>query len=48
MTYLIAKWIKKHYQQKQYSLIVKKALNYVKKEAKIFEDYPSFYDKFIS
>ncbi len=31
--YLIAKWIEKHFPQKQYSLIVKKALNYAQKEA---------------
>ena len=28
ITFLVAKWIEKNYPQKQYSLIVKKALNY--------------------
>jgi hypothetical protein len=32
LTYLIAKWIEKNYPQKQYSLVIKKALNFVKKE----------------
>jgi hypothetical protein len=31
ITFLVAKWIEKHHPQKQYSLLVKKAFNYVRK-----------------
>jgi hypothetical protein len=31
ITYLICKWIEKHYPGSEYSLVVKKGLNYVKK-----------------
>jgi hypothetical protein len=47
LTYLIAKWIEKHYPQKQYSLIVKKAFSYTKKEGYKFEEYSLLYDKYI-
>ncbi len=46
--YLIAKWIEKNYPQKQYSLIVKKALNYSQKESKNYKDYPSIFDQYIN
>ena len=31
ITYLIAKWIEKNHPEKQYSLVVKKGLNFAKK-----------------
>ena len=33
MTYLVAKWIEKHHPQKQYSLVIKKGLNFVTSHA---------------
>lgn len=30
VTYLVAKWIEKHHPEKQYSLVIKKGLNFVR------------------
>jgi hypothetical protein len=45
--YLIGKWIEKNHPQKQYSLIVKKALGYARKEAANFQDYSALFDKYV-
>lgn len=44
--YLIAKWIEKNFPQKQYTLIVKKAYGYARKDT----DFPNFsasYDLYV-
>jgi hypothetical protein len=45
--YLIAKWIEKNHPQKQYILIIKKAIGYARKEAATFQDYPALFDQYI-
>ena len=35
LTYLIARWIERHHPDAMYKLIVKKGLNYVKKEGNL-------------
>ena len=47
VTYLIAKWIEIYYPDKQYSLVSKKAMNFVKKMADNFEKYPQLYDQYV-
>jgi hypothetical protein len=37
ITYLISKWIEKHHPGAQYSLVVKKGLNYAKKNSESLE-----------
>jgi hypothetical protein len=37
ITYLIAKWIEKHHPEKQYSLVVKKGLNFARKNCGNFD-----------
>ena len=36
ITYLVAKWIEKNYPQKQYSLVVKKGINFANKTSSHF------------
>jgi hypothetical protein len=43
LTYLVAKWIEKNHPQKQYSLLIKKALNFVKKEIPDHEEFLKAY-----
>ncbi len=43
LTYLVAKWIEKNHPQKQYSLLIKKALNFVKKEIPNHEEFLKAY-----
>jgi hypothetical protein len=47
LTYLVAKWIEKNHPQKQYSLLVKKALNFVKKEIPNHEEFLKAYQDLI-
>ena len=37
LAYLVAKWIEKDHPQRQYSLVVKKGLNFVTKNAQNYE-----------
>lgn len=46
ITYLVAKWIEKNHPEKQYALIVKKALSFIKKVKKLEE--LAFFDKFLA
>lgn len=43
ITYLIVIWIEKKHPEKEYSLIVKKARSWLKKQAR-FVEFPSLYD----
>lgn len=43
ITYLIVIWIEKKHPEKEYSLIVKKARSWLKKQAR-FAEFPSLYD----
>lgn len=47
VAYLLAKWIEKHHPQKQYSLIIKKAISFASKDADQFKQFPSLFDQYI-
>ena len=46
VTFLVSKWIEKNHPQKQYSLVVKKGLNYVTKNAENFEKVLEEYSQY--
>jgi hypothetical protein len=46
ITYLIVIWIEKYHPEKEYSMIVKKARNWLRKQ-KGFADLPSLLDAFL-
>lgn len=46
ITYLVAKWIEKHHPSKQYSLLVKKAFNYIKKQVGDVEKFALPYQQY--
>jgi len=48
LTYLVAKWIEKNHPQKQFSLLIKKALNYVKKEIPNHEEFLKAYQDVVN
>lgn len=53
LAYLVAMWIVKNYPQKQYSLVIKKTLNYSKKSKEYekivqeYEMYGKWFERFI-
>jgi hypothetical protein len=46
MTYLIVIWIEKHHPEKEYSLIVRKARSWLKKQ-KRFSEFPSLFNAYL-
>ena len=47
VTYLISRWIEKNYPGTQYHLVVKKGLNFVKKDADNLDEFDKLYGKYI-
>lgn len=47
ITYLICKWIERHYPEKQYSLVVKKGYNFIKKQGQNLEVLSKLYEEVI-
>ena len=47
ITYLIAKWMSKHHPQKEYSLIVKKGINFATKHSNNIDKLVEKYAKFV-
>lgn len=47
ITYLVAKWIEKNYPQKQYALVVKKGMNFIKKNTQNHEEFDALYRQYV-
>lgn len=47
LTFLVAKWIEKHHPEIEYSLLVKKALNWSKKNAANIKSYSTTYGVYV-
>lgn len=45
--YLLAKWIEKNHPQKQYSLIVKKAISFASKGTDQFKQFSLLFDQYV-